>query len=98
METVAGNVGVFPGRRRRAALVGRGMAKVTTTTIREGNDPLGCEGDVLARVRAMAKDAVAGVNEDAVAEEAAILRARLRAAKGSDDAQERLNGRPAQVT
>jgi hypothetical protein len=42
------------------------------------DDPLGYEGGVLARVRAMAKDAVAGVHEDAVDEEAAVLRRRLR--------------------
>jgi hypothetical protein len=41
------------------------------------DDPLGYEGDVLARVRAMAQDAITGVNEDAVEEEAAVLRNRL---------------------
>ena len=41
------------------------------------DDPLGYEGDALARVRAMAQDAIAGVNEDAVEEEAAVLRNRL---------------------
>jgi len=45
---------------------------------RRGDDPLGYEGSVVARVRAMARDAVAGVNEDAVEEEAAVLRNRLR--------------------
>jgi len=45
--------------------------------IRRDDDPLGYEGSVLARVRAMAKDAVAGVHEDAVDEEAAVLRWRL---------------------
>src|ERR1700674_2727841 len=46
-------------------------------TIRRDDDPLGYDGGVLARVRAMAEDALAGVNEDAVEEEAAVLRSRL---------------------
>jgi hypothetical protein len=46
-------------------------------TVRPAGDPLGYEGDVVARVRAMAEDALAGVNEHLVEEEAAILRARL---------------------
>jgi len=46
--------------------------------LRRDDDPLGYDGSVLARVRAMAQDALAGVNEDAVAEEAALLRSRLR--------------------
>jgi hypothetical protein len=50
------------------------VVKVT----RRDDDPLGYEGSVVARVRAMARDAVAGVNEDAVEEEAAVLRNRLR--------------------
>ena len=41
------------------------------------DDPLGYEGDALTRVRAMAQEAIAGVNEDAVEEEAAVLRNRL---------------------
>jgi len=45
--------------------------------IRRDDDPLGYEGDVLARVRAMAKDAIAGVHEEAVDEETAVLRGRL---------------------
>ena len=45
--------------------------------IRCDDDPLGYEGTVLARVCAMAKDAVAGVHEEAVDEEAAVLRTRL---------------------
>jgi hypothetical protein len=45
--------------------------------IRRDDDPLGYEGGVLARVRAMANDALAGVNEDSVEEEAALLRNRL---------------------
>jgi hypothetical protein len=50
------------------------VVKVT----RRDDDPLGYEGSVVARVRAMAQDAIAGVNEDAVEEEAAVLRNRLR--------------------
>jgi len=50
------------------------VVKVTT----RDDDTLGYEGSVVARVRAMAQDAVAGVNEDAVEEEAAVLRNRLR--------------------
>jgi hypothetical protein len=38
------------------------------------NDPLGYDGSVLERVRAMAQDALAGANEDAVEEEAALIR------------------------
>ena len=45
--------------------------------IRREDDPLGYEGSVLARVRAMAEDAIAGVHEGAVDEEAAALRRRL---------------------
>lgn len=45
---------------------------------RQSPDPLGYQGDVLARVRAMAEDEFAGVGEAAVQEEAAVLRARLR--------------------
>ena len=46
--------------------------------IRRDDDPLGYQGSVLARVRAMAQDALGRVNEDAVEEEAAVLRNRLR--------------------
>ena len=53
------------------------MGKVVNV-IRRDDDPLGYDGDVLARVRAMAQDALAGVNENIVEEEAAILRNRLR--------------------
>ncbi len=42
------------------------------------DDPLGYGGDLADRVRAMAQDAIDGVNEQAVREEAAVLRARLR--------------------
>ena len=49
------------------------VVKVT----RQDDDPLGYEGGVLARVRAMAEDALAGVNESSVDEEAAVLRNRL---------------------
>jgi len=45
--------------------------------IRRDDDPLGYEGGVLTRVRAMARDAIAGVHEEAVDEEAAVLRRRL---------------------
>jgi hypothetical protein len=51
------------------------MTTVKTTTAMD--DPLGYEGDVVSRVRAMAQDAHAGVNEQAVEEEAAVLRNRL---------------------
>lgn len=61
------------------------MPKVST--IIQGDDPLGYDGDVFTRVRAMAKDALAGVNEDAVAEEAATLRRTLRLAKKVEDAE-----------
>ncbi|MFN7192988.1 MAG: hypothetical protein ACK5U4_16265 [Rhodospirillales bacterium] len=57
------------------------MATIRTITT-QTSDPLGYDGDVLERVRKMALDAVNGVNADAVKEEAAILRARL---KGSAD-------------
>ncbi len=53
------------------------MGTVVKVTRRD-EDPLGYEGSVVARVRAMAQDAVAGVNEDAVEEEAGVLRNRLR--------------------
>jgi hypothetical protein len=46
--------------------------------IKHDDDPLGYDGSVLARLRAMAEDAIAGINEDAVEEEAALLRNRLR--------------------
>jgi hypothetical protein len=49
----------------------------TVKTIRLADDPLGYEGDTIARVRAMAEDALARVNQNQVDEEAAILRARL---------------------
>ena len=49
------------------------MAKVE---IVRGSDPLGYEGNVVERLRAMA-DELAGVNDSAVQEEAAVLRARL---------------------
>jgi hypothetical protein len=52
------------------------MGTVVKVMRRDG-DPLGYEGGVLARVRSMAQDALAGVNEDAVEEEAAVLRNRL---------------------
>ena len=50
------------------------MAKVE---IVRGSDPLGYEGNVVERLRAMAEDELAGVNDSAVQEEAAVLRARL---------------------
>jgi hypothetical protein len=51
---------------------------MTTIMRKTGRDDfLGYEGDVLTRVRAMAEDALAGVNETAVEEEAAMLRNRL---------------------
>ena len=51
---------------------------MTTIKItRRDPDPLGYDGDVLARLKAMAKDELAGVGEEAVLEEAAVLRARL---------------------
>jgi hypothetical protein len=60
------------------------MAKVET---RRGPDPLGYDGDVVARLRAMAEDELAGLNDAAVEEEAAVLRARLglRKSGGSTD-------------
>jgi hypothetical protein len=45
-------------------------------------DPWGYEGDVLDRLRAMARDELAGIGETAVEEEAAVLRARLGLGKG----------------
>jgi hypothetical protein len=57
------------------------MATVVKLLKRE-NDPLGYEGGVFTRVRAMAEDALAGVNEDAVEEEAAVLRNRLGLGRG----------------
>jgi hypothetical protein len=45
------------------------------------DDPLGYSGSLAERVRAMARDAIDHVNDDAVREEAAVLRARLRAAR-----------------
>ena len=45
--------------------------------MRRGPDPLGYDGDVVARLRAMAEDELAGVNDGTVEEEAAVLRARL---------------------
>lgn len=62
-----------------------GKVVLMTTIVRTAppaNDPLGYEGDVLARVRAMAHDALAGANEDAVEEEAAVLRNRLGLTQG----------------
>lgn len=50
--------------------------------IRRSPDPLGYEGDVLDRLRAMAEDELAGIGEAAVEEEAAVLRARLGLGKG----------------
>jgi hypothetical protein len=61
------------------AFVRGGLALGTVVKVTRSDDvPLGYEGSVVARVRAMARDAVAGVNEDAVEEEAAVLRNRLR--------------------
>jgi hypothetical protein len=51
--------------------------RTTVKVITRGDDPLGYDGSVLERVRAMAEDAVAGVNAQAVKEEAALLRNRL---------------------
>lgn len=48
-------------------------------------DPLGYEGDVFTRVRAMAEDAIAGANETVVDEEAAVLRNRLGLSRRSAD-------------
>jgi hypothetical protein len=42
-----------------------------------GSDPLGYAGNVVERLRAMAEDELAGVNDTAVREEVAVLRARL---------------------
>lgn len=53
------------------------MATIRTTTTTD-QDPLGYDGTVEQRLRAMAEDAVAGRNSEAVAAEAAVLRARLR--------------------
>lgn len=50
------------------------MSKVET---KRGPDPLGYDGDVVARLRAMAEDELSGANDGAVEDEAAILRARL---------------------
>jgi hypothetical protein len=50
--------------------------------IRRSPDPLGYEGGVLDRLRAMAEDELAGIGEAAVEEEAAVLRARLGLGKG----------------
>ena len=50
--------------------------------IRRSLDPLGYEGDVLDRLRAMAEDELAGIGMAAVDEEAAVLRARLGIGKG----------------
>jgi hypothetical protein len=52
--------------------------------IRRSPDPLGYEGDVLDRLRAMAEDELAGIGEVAVEEEAAVLRARLGLGKGGE--------------
>lgn len=61
----------------------------TVRTVRtKTEDPLGYpETDVIERLRHMALDELGGVNADAVAEEEAVLRARLMAA---DEADERL--------
>lgn len=56
------------------------MSRVET---RRTPDPLGYDGDVAARLRAMAEDELTGVNDGAVEEEAAVLRARL-GLRGSD--------------
>jgi hypothetical protein len=61
---------------QRRMLVAHFRSQVSGFAVRV-DDPLGYEGDVLARVRAMAQDAVASVNEDAVEDEAAILHNRL---------------------
>ena len=53
--------------------------------IRRSPDPLGYEGDVLDRLRAMAEDELAGIGEAAVEEEAAVLRARLSLGKGGEE-------------
>ncbi|MFT3940316.1 hypothetical protein [Rhodopseudomonas sp.] len=55
------------------------MTKVET---KRGSDPLGYDGDVIERLRAMAADEIAGINDTAVEEEAAVLRARLGLTKG----------------
>lgn len=52
------------------------MATVRTTTISD-TDPLGYDGPLPERLRAMAEDAVVGRHQEAVAAEAAVLRARL---------------------
>jgi hypothetical protein len=50
------------------------MSKVQ---IVRGNDPLGYDGSVSERLRAMAEDELAGINDAAVEDEVAVLRARL---------------------
>ena len=61
------------------ALIGGGLPLGTVVkVVWRDNDPLGYEGTVVERVRATAEDALAGVNEDCVEEEAAVLRNRLR--------------------
>jgi hypothetical protein len=61
-----------------AATTIRTEASMTNVKIiRRSPDPLGYEGDVLDRLRAMAEDELAGIGVAAVDEEAAVLRARL---------------------
>jgi hypothetical protein len=50
------------------------MSKVQ---IVRGNDPLGYDGSVPERLRAMAEDELAGINDAAVEDEVVVLRARL---------------------
>lgn len=52
------------------------MATIRTTTSRV-TDPLGYDGPLPERLRALAEDAVAGRHQDTVEAEAAVLRARL---------------------
>lgn len=51
------------------------MVTIRTTTT--GTDPLGYDGPLPERLRAMAEDAPVGRNQDAVEAETAVLRARL---------------------
>jgi hypothetical protein len=86
MANPAGRAGLLRHAHRRkilkAATTIRTEASMTNVTIiRRSADPLGYEGDVLDRLRAMAEDELAGIGAAAVDEDAAILRARLGLSK-----------------
>jgi hypothetical protein len=75
----APSAGAAQSGHRQLAGAGLGFPLGTVVKVtRRDDDPLGYEGGVVARVCAMARDAVAGVNEVAVEEEAGVLRNRLR--------------------